>query len=209
VLRVVIAAGGDHYAQHEEPADESVATDGTTFAIALGNEETKKRANIRAAYLHAMRRAKETITIANAYFIPDRGMRRVLANAVARGVVVKVILPGESDVKSVQYASAHMFGKLLKMGVRIFEWPRMLHAKSAVVDGIWTAIGSYNLDARSLMSQLEVVLCVVDRAFGQRMRTELDADCERSKEVHLAEWKKRPLWRKIVEWFFFQFRGWL
>jgi cardiolipin synthase len=104
----------------------------------LGNEERKRRATIRRSYLHAMRRARESIQIMNAYFIPDRGVRRVLANAVRRGVKVAVIVPAKSDLKSVMYAGQHVYARLLKAGVRIFEWSeRMLHAKTAVVDAVW------------------------------------------------------------------------
>jgi cardiolipin synthase A/B len=208
--RTWLAGGGDAYPQHEEPAEESVASDGTAFAIALGNEELRKRANIRAAYLHAMRRARQTIGIANAYFIADRGIRRVMANAVARGVRVDLILPGHSDLRSVKYAGQHVYSALLKAGVRIFEWSgKMMHAKAAVVDGVWAAIGSYNLDARSLFHNLEVVLCVVDRGFASGLRAQLEDDRAHSREVVLSEWRKRPFWSKVLEWLCYQFRHWL
>jgi cardiolipin synthase A/B len=208
--RTWLAAGGEPYPQIEEPAAESVAHESTAFAIAVGNEELRRRATIRRFYLHAMRRARESIHIANAYFIPDRGIRRVLANAVRRGVKVSVIVPENSDLKSVQFAGHHIFGPLLKAGVRIFEWPeRMMHAKAAVVDGIWATIGSYNLDARSLFHNLEVVLCIVDRSFATGLRAQLERDEAHAREVVLELWKQRPLWRRLVEWFFFQFRHWL
>jgi cardiolipin synthase A/B len=208
--RTWLAAGGDVYPQIEEPAAESVAVDDTAFAVAIGNEELRRRASIRRAYLHAMRRARESIHIANAYFIPDRGVRRVMANAVRRGVKVSIIVPEVSDLISVQYAGEHVFARLLKAGVRIFQWPeRMMHAKTAVVDAVWAAIGSYNLDARSLFHNLEVVLCIVDRAFGAGVRAQLEHDQTLSREVTLDVWRRRPIWRRVVEWFFYQFRHWL
>jgi cardiolipin synthase len=209
--RTWIAAGGDAYPQiPEEDAAESVATDSSAFAIAVGNEERKRRATIRRFYLHAMRRARESIHIMNAYFIPDRGIRRVMANAVRRGVAVSVVVPEKSDLKSVMYASHHVYGALLRAGVRVFEWrERMLHAKTAVVDSVWATIGSYNLDARSLFHNLEVTLCIVDRAFASGLRAQIEHDAAQSREILLEDWKKRPWWRKVVEWFFFQFRHWL
>src|SRR5262249_40902319 len=87
------AAGGDRFPQTEEPATESVAGEHTAYAVAIGNEEIRRRRTIRRYYLHAMRHAKKTIRIMNAYFIPDRGIRRVLANAVRRGVDVSVVVP--------------------------------------------------------------------------------------------------------------------
>ena len=208
--RTWLAAGGDAYPIVEEDAAESVVTESTALAVALGNEERRRRANIRRSYLHAMRRARESIQIMNAYFIPDRGIRRVMANAVRRGVRVTVIVPARSDLKSVMYASQHVFARLLRAGVRIFEWPeRMMHAKTAVVDAVWATIGSYNLDARSLFHNLEVVLCIVDRAFAAGLGAQLDHDAAQCREVLLDEWKRRPWWRKVCEWFFYQFRHWL
>jgi cardiolipin synthase len=208
--RTWLAAGGDRFAQIEEDATESVVTESSALALALGNEERRRRATIRRSYLHAMRRARQSIQIMNAYFIPDRGIRRVLANAVRRGVKVGVIVPARSDLKSVMYAGQHVYARLLKAGVRIFEWgERMLHAKTAVVDSVWATIGSYNLDARSLFHNLEVVVCVVDRAFAAGLSAQLEHDAGRCKEVVLEEWRQRPFWRKIVEWFFYQFRHWV
>src|SRR5262249_17000073 len=104
----------------------------------------------------------------------------------------------------------HVFGTLLKAGVRIFEWPeRMLHAKAAVVDGVWSTIGSYNLDARSLFHNLEVVLCIVDGEFSGGLDAEILADGALSRVLVFEAWRGGPFWRKVVEWFFYQFRHWL
>jgi cardiolipin synthase len=204
-----LAAGGATYPAVPN-SEEAVATDGTAFAVAIGNEELKKRHVIRQQYLHAMKHAHETIDIMNAYFIPDRGIRRTLVNAVKRGVKVTVLVPGTSDLKAVQYASQSLYAALLKAGVRVFEWKgRMLHAKTAVVDAVWTTIGSYNLDARSLFHNLEVVMCVVDREFGAAMVKQIHSDDNKSQEIILSEWKRRPFWRKIAEWVCYQFRHWL
>jgi len=157
-----------------------------------------------------MRRAKHTIRIMNAYFIPDRGIRRVLANAVKRGVEVSIVVPAKNDLRSVQFAGHRVFGSLLRAGVKIFEWPeRMLHAKVATIDGTWATIGSYNLDARSLFHNLEVVLCIVDQKAASKLNDQIEADARKSKEIKLEDWKGRPRWRRIAEWFFFQFRHWL
>lgn len=201
-----IKGGGDAF---PVPGDSPEAA-GTALARTLSNEELRRRRAIRRAYMHAFRRARETIHVISAYFIPDRGIRRVLLNAARRGVKVSVIVPAESDVKAAQWASRHTYAGLLKGGVRIHEWLwHMLHAKAVVVDGVWSSIGSYNLDARSLFHNLEVVLCVIDRAFGEKLEGQLDSDAALSREVVLAEWNRRPPWRKLVEWFFYQFRFWL
>jgi cardiolipin synthase len=208
--RTWVLAGGTPYPVYEQPAEEVVATSGTAFALAIGNEDLTRRASIRRAYLYAMRRAKKMISLENAYFIPDRGIRRVLANAVKRGVSVRVIVPGNSDLKSAQYAGQWLFAKLLKAGVKIFVWPeRMMHAKTAVVDSAWSTIGSYNLDARSLFHNLEATLAVVDRTFGAQLQAQFDRDVTKCRELELAVWKKRPWWMKVFEWCCYQFRHWL
>jgi cardiolipin synthase len=208
--RTWLAAGGSSFPQHEEPAAESVVTDHTALAAAIGNEDLRRRRNIRRAYQHAMRRARARICIMNPYFIPDRGIRRVLINAVRRGVAVSVVVPEKNDLRSVQFAGHHVFGILLKAGVRIFAWPgRMLHAKAAVVDGVWATIGSYNLDARSLFHNLEVALLVIDRDLAADLEAQIMTDAASSRELVLDTWRQRPWWRKALEWLFYQFRYWL
>jgi cardiolipin synthase len=203
-------AGGNPFRVGEQPSEEVVAARGTAFALALGNEDIGKRSSIRRAYTHAMRRARTYVHIANAYFIPDRGIRRVMANAVARGCDVSIIVPGKSDLRMVQYAGQRVFTGLLKAGVRIYLWPdRMMHAKTAVIDGIWSTIGSYNIDARSLFHNLEAVLMIIDRGFGDRLDGQFNYDLSRCHELDLDTWKKRPWWMKALEWFCFQFRHWL
>ncbi len=205
-----ILAGGKPYHLHEQPSEEVVATLGSAFALAIGNEDLRRRATIRRAYLHAMRRARRAISIENAYFIPDRGIRRVMLNAVRRGVKVSVILPDRNDLPAVQYASQRLWTGLLKAGVKLLLWPeRMMHAKTAVVDGAWSTIGSYNLDARSLFHNLEVVLTIVDRGFGAGLERQWTEDAARCREVGLEEWKRRPWWTKVLEWVCYQFRHWL
>ncbi|HKA88083.1 MAG TPA: phospholipase D-like domain-containing protein [Haliangiales bacterium] len=201
-----LKGGGDAF----PPPGDAPETAGTAMAQALSNEELRRRRAIRRAYLHAFRRARETIAIVNAYFIPDRGLRRVLFNAIRRGVKVSVTVPAESDVPAVQWASRHTYAALLKGGVRLYEWQwHVLHAKAVVVDGVWSSIGSYNLDARSLFHNLEVVLCIIDHAFGAKLKAQIDSDAALSREVDLAAWNARPLWRQLVEWLFYRFRFWL
>lgn len=208
--RTWIRSGGRPYPKHEEQAQEVVASAETAFVRTIGNEEYRRRFGIRRAYLHAMRQARLTISIMNAYFIPDRGIRRAMANAVRRGVKVRVIVPARSDVPAVQWASRHLYAGLLRAGVRIFEWTeRMMHAKTAVVDSIWATIGSSNLDNRSLLYNLEVVAVAVDPAFGAAMQAQFEEEVARCREVLLDAWRRRPFWHRLVEWFFFQFRRWL
>jgi cardiolipin synthase A/B len=206
--RTWIKAGGDVFPPVEPLAAESVVGADTALARIFGNEGLRKRTPIRRVYLHAIRRAQQTIAITNAYFIPDRGIRRALVNAVKRGVQVRVVVPSRSDVPAVQWATRHLYTRLLKAGVHVYEWAgRMVHAKTAVIDEIWSTVGSSNLDYRSLKVNLEVVAIVIDRNFGRRMAEQFVLDVAESDEVRLDVWRRRPWWHRPLEWLFFQLRS--
>lgn len=182
----------------------------TSHVQTISNAWLGRRWLMYRTYLRAIGRAKSTISIMNAYFIPDRRLRRAFARATARGVSVKVIVPANFDVKAVYYASHHLYSRLLRRGVRIFEWPeRMMHAKSGIIDEVWSTIGSYNLDRRSFVHNLEVGIVVLDRRIGSELQTRFDRDLATCREVTLEEWEKRSRWEKWLEWLFYQFRYWL
>ena len=176
----------------------------------ISNAHLGGRWRMHRAYLHAIRQASSTISLMNAYFIPDRRLRREFARAAARGVSVRVILPVAFDVRAVYYASHHLYEGLLRRGVRIFEWPeKMMHAKSGVIDGAWSTIGSYNLDRRSLVHNLEIGVVTLDRRIGAEMQDQFEKDLAICREIKLEEWVKRSAWDKALEWLLYQFRYWL
>ena len=146
----------------------------------------------------------------SAYFLPDMHFRRALRAAVARGVDVQVIVPAVSDVRVVLLASRHILPRLLRGGVRIYEWPeRMMHAKVGVIDGAWSTIGSYNIDRRSFLHNLEASVIVADLDFGARMQEIFDVEVEKSREVTLEECLSRPWFERLQQWFCFLWRYWL
>lgn len=211
--RTWVRAGGRRFPlpvpAPDPPAAPWTPTEGAR-ATALANDELRDRWRIRDAYLHAIARAARSVRIMNAYFLPDRAVRRALGRAVRRGADVRVVVPAESDVALVQAATRHLYPRLLRAGVRIFEWPeRMMHAKAAVVDAVWSTIGSYNLDYRSLRLNLEVALAVVDRAFGERLSALIEADCARCHEVGADALARRPWWRRFGDWLAYALRRWL
>jgi cardiolipin synthase len=176
----------------------------------VGNEALRNRRAIHRAYLHAIARAQRYILIENAYFIPDLAIRRALVRAARRGVQVAVAVPRHSDVPIVTLASRHLYARLLRGGVRLFEWPAaMLHAKTAVIDDAWSVVGSYNLDRRSFFHQLEAVVAVVDRPFAERLRDQTLADLARCHEVTRASHAARPWRQKLLESAAYLFRYWL
>ncbi len=179
-------------------------------ATVIHNFGLRNRSRKRIAYLHAIRAARSSVCLMSAYFIPDFGMRMALRRAAKRGVQVHVIVPEVSDVRVVQLASRHLFVRLLRGGVHIHEWPKpMMHAKIGVIDGVWSTIGSYNIDQRSLLHNLEASIVVFDADFGARLQKLFDDELMKSREVGLAECKARPWFERARQWFWYQWRYWL
>jgi len=175
---------------------------GSSKVWVVANQEFIYRYRIRAAYLDALKAARKEVLIANGYFIPDLRTRLALAAAARRGVSVNVLVPGSSDVMSAWYAGRYEYDYLLSRGVRLFEWQgTILHAKCAVVDGTWATVGSYNMDHRSLLSNLEVNFNVLDPDFAGRLGEQLRADFAASREIVIPDWRRRPLSDKLIESF--------
>ncbi len=176
----------------------------------IGNQEFRHRWQIHRAHLRAIRRARRYILIENAYFIPNRPVRRALARAVRRGVVVAVAVAQHSDVTLAALASRSLYSELLTHGVRIFEWPHgMLHAKTMVVDDAWAVVGSYNLDHRSFIHQLEAVAVVVDPGFARCLRDQTLTDLAQCREVNLIDHESRSWRLMLLESAAYTLRYWL
>jgi cardiolipin synthase len=192
-----------------EASDALWARGGVAVRI-IGNREFRHRQDIRRAYVHAIRNARRYVLIENAYFIPGRGVRRALARAAARRVLVAVVLARDSDVTAAAYASRSLYSELLASGVRLFEWPfGMMHAKTAVIDDAWATVGSYNFDHRSLLHQLESVAVVADPAFACRLRDQTLADIAKCRELTLVEHESRPWRQMLLESSAYLLRRWL
>jgi len=165
------------------------------------------RRSIHRAYLHAISRARRSVLVAAAYFIPDRKLVAVLREAAQRGVEVSLLLNAKSDHPWLVHATRAFYEKLLTAGVRIFEWERcVLHAKTAVVDGVWGTIGSFNLERRSLLFNHEVNAVFADPRLGRSLEESFRGDCQSCREVDLDEFRRRPLWQKLVERVLYAFR---
>ena len=166
--------------------------------------------SIRRSYRYAIDRARHYIYITNAYFLPDRLVYRRLVRAARRGVDVRVIAPADTDHPYVRWASWAMYTHMIKNGVKIYEWQGpILHSKAAVIDGVWTSVGSHNLDHRSLHYNLEVNLNVYDREFGTTLTRSFREDLKNSKAVTLAELEARPWTEKAGSKLLYLMRSWL
>ena len=146
--------------------------------------------------------ARKTLYITNSYFVPGENFMQLLLAAAHRGVDVRVLtVSSKTDVKTTWYAGRTYYEKLLEGGVKIYEYqPTMMHAKTMVVDGMWSSIGSMNFDNRSLSFNNESMLVALDRKVGAQMDSVFVDDIKSSKEINLDEFRKRPLSGKILEW---------
>jgi len=145
--------------------------------------------------------ARKTLYITNSYFVPDEDFRRLLEQAVKRGVDVRVLtVSSKTDVKTTWYAGRHWYPELLHHGIRIYEYqPTMVHSKTIVADGLWSSIGSMNFDNRSMSFNNESNLVVLDSAFGAQMDSVFFDDLRYAKEIKLAEFERRSLWSRMLE----------
>jgi cardiolipin synthase len=176
----------------------------------LGQRFLRTQRQISRAYLHYLRRAERRIFIANSYFVPDGRVLRALCGAARRGVDVRIIVPGQSDVDIVRHASRAVWGRLLRAGVHIFEWDEsVLHAKSAVVDGMWSTIGTFNFDYFSLRLNLEVNVSVLDARFASALEASFMRDFAECREVSLVDFRFRPLGQRLLEFIAYRLRKFL
>ncbi|WP_225410122.1 phospholipase D-like domain-containing protein [Stigmatella hybrida] len=165
------------------------------------------RRSIHRAYLNAIARARRSVLIAAAYFVPDRRMVAALCEAAQRGVEVSLLLNGRSDHPFLEHATRAFYEKLLGAGIRIFEWQRgVLHAKTAVVDGVWGTLGSFNLERLSLAFNHEANAVFADPRLGKALEDSFRNDCGNCREVSLAEFRQRPFWQKVLERVLYFFR---
>jgi cardiolipin synthase len=161
-------------------------------------------------YVSAFMYADHAIHLTNAYFVPDEQTIEALTGAAKRGVDVKIILPGKSDEALAFYAGRYYYSRLLKAGVKLYERDKaILHAKTGVIDGVWSTIGSTNMDFWSFASNNEVNAVILSRDFAVQMEHMFKRDLAESRQVSLAEWKKRPLYPRLREWFSHLFKHWL
>lgn len=145
--------------------------------------------------------SQNSIYLTTAYFAPDQQTLEALLGASRRGVDVKIILPGKSDSKLAYYGGRSYYTQLLKTGIRVYEFRKaMIHSKIAVIDKVWSTVGSTNLDPWSLLRNYEVNAVILGRTFGGKME-DLFADyLSRSDEIRLNEWKKRSTTERLREW---------
>lgn len=164
------------------------------------NDPLRRNYPIRSVYLRAIERAQKYIYITNAYFVPDPAFREALIDAALRGVDVQVILPWESNHQVVDWVARHWFQDYLDAGIKLFGFETaMIHAKSVTIDGMWTTIGTANLDRLSLWLNHEINTEIYSEAVAEQMEAIFACDKRQTRQIKPTEWAKRPLTARLGE----------
>lgn len=173
---------------------------GNEVVRAIGSSPEEPYSQIYSTLLSAINSAETQVFLTNAYFVPDPQLLAALKEAVQRGVDVRLLLPEKTDSAFVHYASRSYYDELLSAGVKIYErQDALLHAKTALIDGVWSTIGSTNLDWRSFVSNQEINAVILGQDFGAQMQAMFEKDLESSKLVTLEAWRKRSIVARIKE----------
>ncbi len=163
--------------------------------------------SMQLMYHLAIAAAEHTIDLSVAYFVPDELTQKLMMDALARGVRVRLVTPGEhTDTETVKAASRATWGELLQAGAEIYEYePTMYHCKVMIVDQLLVSVGSTNFDNRSFRLNDEANLNVYNAAFAQQQTRVFEEDIKRSRRVTYETWLDRPLREKAHE----KMTGWL
>lgn len=173
---------------------------GKEVVRAIGSTPDEEFSQIYATLLSAINSAESQVFLTNAYFVPDIKLLTALKDAVARGVDTRLLLPDKTDSSLVYYASRSFYDELLSAGVKIYErQDALLHAKTAVIDGVWSTIGSTNLDWRSFVNNQEINAVILGQDFGTQMQVMFENDLAASKAITLEAWRNRSISARIKE----------
>ena len=183
---------------------------GKDIVRAIGGTPDDPYSLVYLTLISAISHAERQVYLTNAYFVPDPQLMQTLLDAASRGVDVRLILPSYSDSSLVFHAGRAQYTRLLTGGVKIYERQgALLHAKTAMIDGVWSTVGSSNLDWRSFMDNDEVNAVILGRDFAQQMASMFAIDQAASIPITLQTWTERPLQFKVKEWLARVWERWL
>jgi len=191
-----VALGGQAYFPRPNPDRGSVLVQVVRSSPAAGDSA------MYTTLLLALGSARRSIRITNPYFMLDEAMTEALLKRIRVGVTVEVLVPGAIDHQLVRQASRATWGDLLRGGVRFYEYkPALLHAKTIVIDGVWSTVGSTNLDNRSFALNEELNVVTYDRVVAARLEAAFADDLTHAELVTYERWKDRGIKARLVEMF--------
>jgi len=180
----------------------ALSREGSAYVEVIGSTPGNENRLTYVMYISAIQHAAFVVHLTTSYFVPDRQFLDTLAEAARRGVEVKLILPGVSDSRLAYYAGRSHYEDLLEAGVRLYERrARMLHAKTAIIDGVWSTVGSTNLDLLSFSDNNEINAIILDIDFAKEMENLFSRDIAASDEITRSAWSQRSLWERMKETF--------
>lgn len=163
------------------------------------------RRALHQLYAEGIRGAEKSVYLTTPYFVPDFRLQQELVAAARRGIDVKILLPRKSDIWLTKWAAWAAYAPLLDAGVRIYEYlPRVLHAKTVVVDGSWAMLGTANFDYRSFFVNYELNMLSKDSGLSRDLQQQFIQDLENAEEIAEKKWSKRPLilhFAELIGWF--------
>jgi cardiolipin synthase A/B len=173
---------------------------GTRVVKVVTSEPVEGYSRIYTTLLAAIDAAQRSVKITMAYFAPGTDLVDALCDAAQRGVEVTLVLPSHSDSRLVLQAGRSYYARLLSSGVRIFELQdALLHAKTAVIDDVWSTVGSSNLDWRSLVDNNELNVVVLGPGFAGEMQAQFDRDVAVSRAIDAEAWRRRDVLQRLQE----------
>jgi cardiolipin synthase A/B len=173
---------------------------GHEIVRAIGSTPDDEFSLVYLTLISAITSAEKQVYITNAYFVPDPQLMKALLDAAARGVDVRLVLPSQSDSAPAYHAGRSYYTQLLQAGVKIYERRgSTLHVKTAIVDGVWSLVGSSNLDWRSALDNDEINAVILGREFGAQMQAAYTKDMQASDEIDLHSWERRPITMRLKE----------
>lgn len=183
---------------NEEIASKTKKEKGALIQVLRSNTR-RNLTHIQHSMEEIVNRAVEYCYLTTPYFLPQEGLRQALLNARLRGVDVRILSIGISDVPLMRYANHFVYGSLLKKGIRIYEMTKKtLHAKLATIDGVYASIGSYNLDHWSARRNLEVTMAMMDKTIALDLKNQFKKDLELSTEVNGEQFLKRSWFKNFL-----------
>jgi cardiolipin synthase len=183
---------------------------GKAFVRAVGSSPGETNRLTFVLYVSAIAFSEKSLHVTNAYFAPDDETVDALRDAARRGVDVKIILPGTTDSSLTMNAGRYYYSELLKSGVKLYRRRNvLLHSKTAVIDNVWSTVGSTNMDFWSFSINDEVNAVILSKEFAAEMEEMFARDLSESEEIRLEAWKKRPVLERIKQWIAHKFRRWL
>ena len=185
----------------EFPTPAAAAGEPIAVHTGLAASPSSENHPIRLLFLQTFSAARQKLYIANSYFVPDETIRKAVMERAKAGVDVRILLPGENtDAKPIRQTSHMYYEELMSAGVKIYEYqPTMMHAKTVMVDGLFSVVGSSNMDVRSKELNQENVLGILDKGFAQQLEATFLHDLGSAKQIDLEEWKKRGPVKRFTE----------